>query len=82
MMKEEVRKKIEVIMGDMQCPKNFKCAESGFEDLCKAKDVGLDSYLKCLESNPSNCNFALSYGYKHFCQCPLRVYLAKKLNKP
>jgi hypothetical protein len=81
-MKEEVRKKIEVIMGDMKCPKNFKCAESGFEDLCKAKDVGLDSYLKCLESNPSNCNFALSYGYKHFCQCPLRVYLAKKLNKP
>ena len=81
MMKEEVRKKIEVIMGDMQCPKNFKCAESGFEDLCKAKDVGLDSYLKCLESNPSNCNFALSYGYKHFCQCPLRVFLAKKLNK-
>ena len=81
MMEEEVSKKIEVIMGDMQCPKNFKCAESGFEDLCKAKDIGLDSYLKCLESNPSNCNFALSYGYKHFCQCPLRVFLAKKLNK-
>ncbi|MEE8553065.1 MAG: hypothetical protein V3S72_07170, partial [Desulfobacterales bacterium] len=62
--------------------KNFKCAESGFEDLCKAKDVGLDSYLKCLESNPSICNFALSFGYKHFCQCPLRVFLAKKLSKP
>ena len=81
-MEKDYKKEIEGIIGEMTCPKNFKCAESGFEDLCKAKDVGLDSYLKCLESNPSNCNFAFSYGYKHFCQCPLRVFLAKKLNKP
>ncbi len=80
-MKEEHRKKIKEIMGEMQCPKNFNCAESGFEVICKAKDLGLESYLKCLEPNPKDYKFALPYGYNHFCQCPLRVYLAKKLKK-
>ncbi len=80
-MKEEDRKKIEEIMAGMQCPKDFQCAESGFERLCKAKDYGLESYLECLEENPYNCPFSLSFGYDHFCKCPLRVYLSKELNK-
>lgn len=80
-MKDEDRKKIEEIMAGMQCSMNFKCAESGFKHLCSAKDMGLKSYLYCLEENPSACPFALSFGYTHYCECPLRVYLAKKLNK-
>ena len=58
-MKDEDRKKIEEIMGTMQCPKNFKCAESGFEHLCRATDFGAEKYLDCLEENPSACLFAL-----------------------
>ena len=42
-MKEEDREKIEEIIGRLSCPKNFKCAASGFEDLCKAKDIGIDT---------------------------------------
>ena len=80
-MKEEDKKKIEEIMQGIKCEKNFKCADSGFEILCKAKDFGLDSYLECLESNPQDCKFALPFGYGYFCQCPLRVYLSKKLRK-
>ncbi len=80
-MKDEDRKKIEEIMAGMQCPKKFKCAEHGFERLCKAKDIGLESYLGCLEENPSSCSFALSFGEGHLCQCPLRVYLFNKLKK-
>lgn len=38
-MKEEHKKKIEEIIGEMQCPKNFNYAKSGFEVLCKAKDM-------------------------------------------
>ncbi len=79
-MKEEYRKKIEELIGQMQCPKDFKCAESGFENLCKARDLGLESYLECLEDNPSRCLFAQSFGNKYYCRCPLRVYLAKQLN--
>ena len=79
-MKEEHRKIIEEFSGQMKCPKDFKCAESGFENLCKARDFGLDGYLECLEDNPSRCLFALRFGNIHYCKCSLRVYLAKELN--
>ncbi len=78
-MKNEDRKRIEEIMAGMKCPKNFKCAKGGFEHLCKATDIGLENYLDCLEEKPASCSFAMAYGLRHFCQCPLRVYLAKKL---
>ena len=51
-MKEEHRKKIKEIIGDMKCPKNFICVEAGFTNLCKAKDFGLERYLECLEEYP------------------------------
>jgi hypothetical protein len=37
MMKAKVSKKIEEIMDGMKCPKDFRCAESGFERLCKVE---------------------------------------------
>jgi hypothetical protein len=80
-MKEEDRKKVEEIMAGMKCPKGFKCADSGFERLCKANDFGLEGYLDCLEDKPVNCPFAISFGYGYLCQCPLRLYLCKKLKK-
>jgi hypothetical protein len=78
-MKDGDRKKVEEIVAGMQCPKDFKCTESGFEHLCRSKDFGVENYLECLEENPSACPFSLPFGYVHFCQCPLRVYLAKKV---
>ena len=42
-MKVVDRKKIEEVMGEIRCPKNFKCAESGFEQLWKAKETGLET---------------------------------------
>jgi len=80
-MKNDGRKRIEKIIGKIQCPKRFKCVESGVENLCKAKDFGLEDYLECLEEIPPQCTFAFPFGTVYFCQCPLRVYLAKKLKK-
>ncbi|MHC4195852.1 MAG: hypothetical protein ACYSYU_06770 [Planctomycetota bacterium] len=80
-MDEKDKKAIEEILGRMQCPKNFKCAESNFEVLCKAKDIGMESHLECLEPNRPRCKFSLPFGYSYFCTCPLRVYLSKKLKK-
>ena len=80
-MKIEFSEKIREIMGEMQCPKNFKCAESGFEELCKAKDIGFESHLECLESNSWDCKFSDNFGFAYFCNCPLRVYIAKELGK-
>ena len=80
-MEPEHRKKIDEIMGEMDCPKKYKCVESGFEDLCKARNSGLDSYLDCLNDHPPECSFALPFGMGYLCQCPLRVYLVKNLGK-
>ena len=83
-MKEEDRKKIQEIIDGMQCPKDFRCAEGGFENLCRAKDFGDEQRLHCLERASESCSFAVSYelGIKiRFCECPLRVYLAKNLYK-
>jgi hypothetical protein len=81
MMGEEEQKKIEEIIGQLICPKDFICAQSGFERLCKARDIGLESFMECLEEKSAGCKFALPFGDGYFCQCPLRVYLAKKLKK-
>jgi hypothetical protein len=83
-MKEEDSKRIQDIISGMQCPKNFKCTESGFEDLCKAKDFGDEESLQCLEETSPPCPFVGVYNYgfqMRFCRCPLRVYLAKNLGK-
>ncbi len=78
-MREENKKKIEEIMAGMRCLKDFQCAKSGFDRLCKTKDFGLEDHLECLEENPQACSFAMPFGNGHFCQCPLRIHLDKKL---
>ena len=80
-MKKHIEVKIKKLMGELNCPKNFKCAEHGFKKLCEAEDLGLKEYLKCTEKDPLNCTFALPLGRIHFCSCPLRVYIAKTLKK-
>jgi len=80
-VEQDHKKQIEEIIGGMKCPRDFKCYKSGFENLCKAKDIGIESFLKCLEENPQECKFSLSFGYSYLCQCPLRIYIVKKLKK-
>ena len=80
-MQEEDTKELEEIIGELKCPKNFHCCESGFEMLCKAKDVGIEEFLECLEERPFECKFSIPFGNAHYCQCPLRIYIAKKLKK-
>ena len=82
MKKEEYRKKIQEIIDRIHCSKNFECIENGFERLCKAKECGLENYLECLERNLIfPCSFMLKVDTKVFCQCPLRVYIEKKIKK-
>ena len=80
-MNEKDLQKIDEIMAEMHCPKNFKCAEHGFEQLCKAQDYRIENYIKCLEKSPLDCPFALSFGHDHYCRCPLRVFLEKNRKK-
>ena len=72
---------IEKIIGGMECPKDFACSKSEFKNLCKAKDIGIESFVQCLESGAWQCEFSFSFGYSYFCRCPLRVYILKNLGK-
>ena len=47
-----IDKELEGIIDGVKCPKDFKCCRSGFKDLCKAQDVGIESFLECLEEEP------------------------------
>jgi hypothetical protein len=78
---EAHRKRIEEIIAAMQCPKDFECYKSRFTKLGKARDIGLKSFLVCLEENPELCQFSLQFGNSYFCTCPLRVYIARELKK-
>lgn len=72
---------IDGLMAQMGCSKDFQCVESGFRELCKAQDIGLNSYLECLDSNAGNCLFSVLLNNRQLCQCPLRVFLAEHLNR-
>jgi hypothetical protein len=78
-MEERTRKTIEEIIAGMSCPKDFRCYRSNLSRLCKAKDIGLESFIECLEDKPGYCKFSIRYGYGYFCKCPVRLYIAKKL---
>ena len=80
-MEQSHKQEIEEIISQTACPKNFICYKERFHSLCKAKDVGLDAYVLCLDSNPNGCTFSVRYGYSYYCPCPLRVYVAKHFGK-
>jgi hypothetical protein len=80
-MKEAHKKEMEGLIDELKCPKDFACYKSGFEVLCKATDVGIESFLECLEEKPFDCKFSVFFGGLYYCQCPLRIYISKKLKK-
>jgi hypothetical protein len=47
----------------------------------RARDIGLDSFVACLKEDPMECKFSILFGGIYFCQCKLRVYIAKRLRK-
>jgi hypothetical protein len=81
LVEQAYQKEIEKIIGQFNCPKDLICYKSGFEVLCKAQDIGVESFLICLEEDPRKCKFSLPLERGDICECPLRIYIAKKLNK-
>ncbi len=77
---QEHKGPIEQIIREMECPKNFRCYESGFEYLNKIKIIADGERIECLGENPLRCKFALCYGSMTLCQCSLRNYIAKNFN--
>jgi hypothetical protein len=62
-----------------ECPKGCKYCEA--EGLCMAKDIGLKTFVECLEKRSFECESSISYGRVSYCSCPARVYIAKSMNE-
>jgi len=78
-MEERHEKKIEEIMTEMDCPKDFECHKSDFKVIGKARRDGLQGYVWCLEDKSRMCKFKLTFGDSILCRCSLRIYLTKSL---
>lgn len=76
-IKQEQERRIQEIMSEMQCPEDFKCYKSGFEDLCKLRIVCDGQLVECLEEKGQACDLGFAFGYGYFCDCPLRKYIAE-----
>jgi hypothetical protein len=76
-IQDEHRKQIEEIMSHMKCSHDFQCYKSGFTNLCRCRKLG--NRFECLDERASDCGLSFPFGYSYFCQCRLRIYLAKDL---
>lgn len=79
-IEEDVRNYIESIITVIECPKDFICYYSGFNNICNAKDIGIESFVECLEKK-KECKFSFRFALIYLCKCPVRVYIAKKLKR-
>jgi len=68
------------IMRKTVCVKDYRCYTSGFKNLCRAEHIGMDSYLLCVD-NIQTCNFSVFFIDEYLCKCPVRIYIAKELQK-
>lgn len=76
-----LKTKIEKITSNIKCRKDFECYKSGFEKLTKVKNFEGANLFQCLGQNAYQCEYSFPFGDAYFCKCPLRSYIARKLNK-
>lgn len=81
--KTDVMQDIEVteIIGGLKCPKNYRCYRKKYKELCKAEFVEQVKIVHCLEEDAKGCIFSLLYKDAYYCQCPLRNYIAEKIER-
>ncbi len=72
---QEHKTQIEEIISGIECPKDFECYKSGFENLCKTLILQAGEVVECLEESSRLCKFSFSFG-----SCPFeKPYPDEKL---
>ena len=68
----------EKFLSGLRCPNGFRCTDSRLEQLCRAKDIGLERFLECLETE-ERCTFSFTMGRSPLlCRCPVRMHLYRQ----
>ena len=78
---KEHRIKIEEIIKSIECPKDFKCYKSDFEDLANIKIFHDGELVECLDERSHLCKFNFIFGRGCYCKCPFRRYIAQNFNR-
>ena len=66
--KKDIKTRIEEIKVKINCPQNYMCIESGYENLCKGQDMRVEPYIECLDEHPSRCSFSIRFGSSYWCK--------------
>ena len=61
--------------------KGCKYRTQDIENLCKAKDLGMERFAQCQEKNPPECTCAVLHKGSFYCSCRPRVFIARALKK-
>jgi len=77
-MKRDIQKQIDKFLEKQGYPEDCEYYKAGEGIRCKAKDIGLESYVVCLKQNPLQCKYALFFGDVYFCTCSIRITIAKE----
>ncbi|AMV73556.1 hypothetical protein JCM30471_19730 [Desulfuromonas carbonis] len=72
---EQQRLHLEKLKEITRCDKKYVCLELPREELCAARDLGMEHFLECLVTARKKCRHAFPFGKGRFCRCPIRVYL-------
>ncbi|UCC99206.1 MAG: hypothetical protein JSW66_04830 [Phycisphaerales bacterium] len=75
------KEQIEQIIKEMDCPRDFECYKSDFENLCDVGIVGDAKMVECIEEDAHTCTFGVPFGRGVLCKCPLRNYIAKHFTR-
>ena len=79
-MKEKDNKRLKELIANFPCDKDCQCYQSGLENLCQAQDIGITSFLVCLEK-VTDCQYRITFGDLYYCKCPLRRHIKRELGK-
>ena len=78
---QDNKKQIEEIIKEMDCPKDFQCYKSSFENLSEVGIVGDAKMVECIEESAKTCEFGHSFGLGFICKCPLRNCIARNFHR-
>ena len=80
-LSQEHREKIDQMMWEVRCRKDYECCKSGFTKLCPVSIIGPHKLIECLADDATNCGASVSLGKGTFCRCPVRRYIAENFDK-
>lgn len=80
-LSQETISEVEQLITTFKCPLDFRCYKSQFEEICDAVIIGDGKLVECTDEDAAKCGLSYSFGDGYFCECPLRVYVARTLKK-